>query len=423
MAEFVMPSLGADMEAGTLVEWRIAPGDTVRRGDIVALVDTEKAVIEVEIFEDGVVEELLVAPGVKVPVGTPLARIGAGAHAAPPEVPAPEPTSTPSAPVAPIAAPPSAPTPAPVEAPPAVEAASIPASVAARVHATPVARRLAHELGIELATLHGAGPGGVITRADVERAAATRTLAGQGVAAQPRPQPEPQAAPAAAPPPDRLAGMRRAIAAAMARSKREIPHYYLATRIDLSRALAWLAAENARRSVADRLLPAALLLRAVARAAREVPEVNGTFTDGAFHPAEAVHLGVAISLRGGGLVAPALQDAGRKDVGTLMRELSDLVRRTRAGVLRSSELGTATLTVTNLGDLGVDSVFGVIHPPQVAIVGFGRIAEQPWAREGLLGVHPIVVASLAADHRVSDAHRGGRFLAAIDRLLQDPETL
>jgi pyruvate dehydrogenase E2 component (dihydrolipoamide acetyltransferase) len=418
-----MPSLGADMEAGTLVEWRVAPGDTVRRGNIVAVVDTEKAVIEVEIFEDGVVEEILVAPGVKVPVGTPLARIGTGAAAVAPRAPA-----APAEPIAAAAAstPEPKPTPAPsspVAAAPPVEPASVPASVTPRVHATPVARRLAHELGIELATLHGAGPGGVITRADVERAAATRTLAGQGAASQPLPQPQPQAAPVAPAPSDRLAGMRRAIAAAMARSKREIPHYYLSARIDLSRALEWLATENARRPVADRLLPAALLLRAVALAAGEVPEVNGTFADGAFHAADAVHLGVAISLRGGGLVAPALQDAGQKDVTTLMRELSDLVRRTRAGVLRSSELGTATLTVTNLGDLGVDSVFGVIHPPQVAIVGFGRIAEQPWAREGLLGVHPIVVATLAADHRVSDGHRGARFLAAIDRHLQHPETL
>lgn len=417
MADFCMPSLGADMEAGTLVEWRVAPGDTVRRGDIVAVVDTEKAVIEVEIFEDGLVEEILVAPGVKVPVGTPLARIGTGGAAVTPSAP-----TAPTEPIAPVAPP------APVAAPPPVEATSVPASVAARVHATPVARRLAHELGIELTTLHGAGPGGVITRADVERAAATRTLAEQGVS-QLQPQAKPQArsqappAPAAPPPPDRLAGMRRAIAASMARSKRAIPHYYLSARIDLSRALEWLAAENTRRPVADRLLPAALLLRAVALAAREVPEVNGTFEDGAFHPSDAVHLGVAISLRGGGLVAPALQGADQKDLATLMRELSDLVRRTRAGVLRSSELGTATLTVTNLGDLGVDSVFGVIHPPQVAIVGFGRIAEQPWAKQGLLGVHPIVVASLAADHRVSDGHRGARFLAAIDRHLQAPETL
>jgi pyruvate dehydrogenase E2 component (dihydrolipoamide acetyltransferase) len=213
------------------------------------------------------------------------------------------------------------------------------------------------------------------------------------------------------------------MAAAMARSKREIPHYYLTLRIDLSRALAWLGAENARRPIAERVLPAALLLRAVALAAREVPEMNGAHVDGSFRPSEAVHLGVGVSLRGGGLVAPTLRDADRKGLDALMRELAELVQRTRAGVLRSSELGDATLTVTNLGELGAESVHGVIYPPQVALVGFGRIAEAPWAAGGMLGVRPVVVATLAADHRASDGHRGSRFLAAIDRLLQEPEKL
>jgi len=380
VSEFRMPSLGADMEAGTLVEWRVRPGDAVRRGDIVAVVDTDKAVIEVEIWEDGVVDELLVSAGQKVPVGTPLARLRPAGEPAPPPV---------------------APTPIPVEAAPATR----------RVHATPLARRIAQSLGVEVAAVEGTGPGGAVTRADVER-----------VASPPRAALAP-AAPAPQPADLRAARARQAMAAAMARSKREIPHYYLTTRIDLSRALGWLATENARRAVADRLLPAVLLLRAVALAAREVPEMNGFFVDGALRPAACVHLGVGISLRQGGLVAPALRDADTKDVTVLMRELSDLVARTRTGVLRSSELGDATLSVTNLGDQGAESVHGVIYPPQVALVGFGRIAEQPWAHEGLLGVRPVVVATLAADHRASDGHRGSRFLAALDRLLQAPEKL
>jgi len=380
VSEFRMPSLGADMEAGTLVEWRVRPGDAVRRGDIVAVVDTDKAVIEVEIWEDGVVDELLVSAGQKVPVGTPLARLRPAGEPAPPPV---------------------APTPIPVEAAPATR----------RVHATPLARRIAQSLGVDVAAVEGTGPGGAVTRADVER-----------VASPPRAAVAP-AAPASQPADLRAARARQAMAAAMARSKREIPHYYLTTRIDLSRALGWLATENARRAVADRLLPAVLLLRAVALAAREVPEMNGFFVDGALRPAACVHLGVGISLRQGGLVAPALRDADTKDVTVLMRELSDLVARTRTGVLRSSELGDATLSVTNLGDQGAESVHGVIYPPQVALVGFGRIAEQPWAHEGVLGVRPVVVATLAADHRASDGHRGSRFLAAVDRLLQAPEKL
>jgi pyruvate dehydrogenase E2 component (dihydrolipoamide acetyltransferase) len=437
MSEFRMPSLGADMEAGTLVEWRVQPGDAVRRGDIVAVVDTEKAVIEVEVWEDGIVEELLVPVGRKVPVGTPLARLRpvleAAARAAAPEraVPAPAAPAAPPAPPgapAPMAAPPARPTaarpPSPRPAAPAAPrppaaAAAVPAAAApsiavaapspARVRTTPLARRVARALGVDLAQVRGTGPGGAVTRTDVERAAA-------------EPRPRAPAARTLPPPADqRAARARAAMAAAMARSKREIPHYYLSTRIDLSRAMAWLSLRNAERPVAERLLPAALLLRAVARAAREVPELNGLYVDGALQPAASVHLGVAVSLRGGGLVAPVVRDADAKGLDDLMRELAALVRRARAGVLRSSEVGDATLTVTNLGDQGAERVFGVIFPPQVALVGFGRIAERPWAEHGLLGVRPLVDATLSADHRASDGHQGSRFLAAVDRWLQEPE--
>jgi len=415
VSDFRMPSLGADMEAGTLVEWRVRPGDAVRRGDIVAVVDTDKAVIEVEIWEDGVVDALLVPAGQKVPVGTPLARLRPVGGTAPPPTadaaprPAEKPAAAPRAveaavaiPAGPAPAPPPvAPTPVPVEAAPATR----------RVHATPLARRIAQSLGVDVAAVEGSGPGGVVTRADVER-----------VVSPPRAAVAP-ASPAPPPAALRAARARQAMAAAMARSKREIPHYYLTTRIDLSRALGWLAVENTQRAVADRLLPAVLLLRAVALAAREVPEMNGFFVDGALQPAACVHLGVGVSLRQGGLVAPVLRNADTKNVTVLMRELGDLVARTRTGVLRSSELGDATLTVTNLGDQGAESVYGVIYPPQVALVGFGRIAEQPWAHEGFVGVRPAVVATLAADHRASDGHRGSRFLAALDRLLQAPEKL
>ena len=217
--------------------------------------------------------------------------------------------------------------------------------------------------------------------------------------------------------------MRQAIGAAMARSKREIPHYYLGTEIDLSAALGWLARANEGRPVTERLLPVVLLLKAAALGAREVPEVNGYYVDGAFRPSEAVHLGVAISLRRGGLVAPALHDVAEKGLGDLMKELNDLVARTRGGGLRSSELSDATLTVTSLGDLGVGTVYGVIYPPQVALVGFGRVQERPWAVGGIIGVRPIVSATLAGDHRVSDGIRGAQFLAAVERRLQAPEAL
>jgi len=271
---------------------------------------------------------------------------------------------------------------------------------------SPAARKHAHEHGLDIDTVVGTGPHGSVTLEDVERAAR-----------QPKvPRPEPAAG-------DKTAEMRKAIAAAMARSKREIPHYYVAETIPMGRALAWLAQQNANRPMIDRLLPAVLLLKAVAVALKRFPELNGFFRDGAFAAAPKVHVGVAISLRQGGLIAPALLDADSKPLSQLMVELTDLVKRCRAGSLRSSEMSEPTVTVTNLGDQGSAEVFGVIYPPQVALVGFGRIAEQPWAENGGLKVVPAVSASLSADHRVSDGHRGALFLIELRELLQRPEEL
>jgi pyruvate dehydrogenase E2 component (dihydrolipoamide acetyltransferase) len=271
------------------------------------------------------------------------------------------------------------------------------------VRATPLARRLAEQQGLDLAALPGSGVEGAITAADVRRAA--------GAAQAPR-------APAAA---DRSASMRRRIAQAMERSKREIPHYYLQTQIDLSRTLAWLERENLRRPVTGRLLLAALELEAVARGVAAAPELNGHWLEGAFRPGAGVHVGVVISLRGGGLLVPTIRDVDRKSRDELMRELREASARARRGTLRSADVSEATLTVTNLGDTGVETVFGVIYPPQVALVGFGRVSERPWAERGLVGARPVLVATLAADHRASDGTRGARFLAAVARALENPE--
>ncbi len=431
-----MPALGADMESGTLLEWLVKPGDTVKRGDIVAVVDTSKAEIEVEIFQDGVIDQLLVAEGVQVPVGTVLAIVRplgapngarpqgsaavealavvdvAGAVGAAPQPPAPGPVASPARAPLPVA-----PAPPPVTV---TTAATLPHD-GHRLRVSPVARRMAEQLGVDLATVSGSGPDGAITKIDVERAAATTA----------RPASAPAATPAthAAPPPpvrepaDRHAAMRDAIGALMARSKREIPHYYLELQIDMTKALDWLHEENLRRPVPTRLLSSALLLSAVAKAAAEMPEMNGFWVDGAFRPADAVHLGVAISLRGGGLIAPALQDANHKTLDELMAAVRDVVARARAGRLRGSEMSAPTITVTNLGDRGVDLVHGVIYAPQVALVGFGAVRERPWAADGMLGVRPIVTATLAADHRASDGHTGARYLTTIDQRLQKPEQL
>ena len=380
MIEFKLPSLGADMDEGTLLTWHVKPGDTVKRGQVVAVVDTSKAAVDVEIWQDGVLQELLVQPGEKVPVGTALALVREAGEAVPDK------TVT-------------------------IRAGGL------RHPVSPSARKRAKELGVDPEALTGTGAHGAVTLADVESAAKSTRA------------PAPATPPAVAPPPvqgaapDRQLEMRKAIAAAMSRSKREIPHYYLSEDIPMATALAWLQARNENLPLTERILPAALLLKAVAVALRRTPELNGFYRDGQFEASQAVHTGVAISLRGGGLVAPALHDVRHKPLAQLMKELLDLVKRARAGSLRSSEMSDPTLTITNLGDQSVASVFGVIYPPQVALVGLGGIRTRPWVVEGQVGAHPVLCATLAADHRASDGHRGALFLAELRDLLQQPQTL
>ena len=396
MIEFKLPSLGADMDEGKLLEWKVKPGDAVRKGDVVAVVDTTKAAVEVETWQEGVVEALLALPGTTIPVGTVIARFLAPGEKPGAAAPAPPPVTTPVKKAVP------APAAAEANAPAAPPATAVPAP-SGRRPVSPAARRRARELGLDPEGVAGTGPHGAVTIDDVEKAAA-------------------QSAPAAAPV-DRVAEMRKAIAAAMSRSKREIPHYYLAETIPMRRAQDWLAAENARRPLTGRILMAAVQLKAVALALRGFPDLNGTWRDGAYVPSASVNTGVAISLRQGGLVAPGIRDVQDLPLDELMAKLADLVKRARAGSLRSSEFSDPTITVTNLGDTGVETTYAVIYPPQAAIVGFGRVAVRPWVEEGNLVAMPAVVATVSADHRVSDGHRGAAFLAELSRRLQEPEKL
>ena len=314
MAEFRMPSLGADMEAGTLVEWLVKPGDQVKRGDVVAVVETQKGAIEVEIYQSGQIEQLLVDLDTKVPVGTPLARLrGEGevpaAAAVPPVGPA-APDEAPAAAVTPIR-------------PAAAPAAAVAPGAGAR--ASPAARRLAEQRGIDLSTVTGSGPGGAVTYDNVE--GALGKIAGESA-----PVPEKRRAAALD-----LGAMRTAIAAAMARSKREIPHYYLEHQVDVTASERWLTEQNASRPPDSRLLMGALAIKAVALAARRFPAFNGFHRDNKFEASPAVHVGVAIAVRGGGLAAPALHDADQLSLDELMGRMRDLVQRTRAGRIRSSE--------------------------------------------------------------------------------------
>ncbi|MEW1952556.1 dihydrolipoamide acetyltransferase family protein [Terrabacter sp. NPDC080008] len=422
MAEFRMPSLGADMESGKLVEWLVKVGDPVHRGDIVAVVETPKSTVEVECFDSGTVQELLVEEGQKVPVGTPLATLGAGAGAAAEPAVTSEPmTAEPVAPE-PVAPEPVAAEPTVASAPPLVGHPNGGAAPT-RVRVSPLARRIAEEEGIDLATVRGTGLGGVVRAEDVRRATrhthpAVVREAEQATA--PRATQPPAVSPVAERP---AADMRSSIAALMTVSNREIPHYHLTHTVDLDRAIRWMKERNRELEMSERLVPAALLLAAAARAVRAVPELNGHWADGGFRPATDVDLGLILSLRSGGLLVPVIAGADRLSVEEMMARTKELTRRARAGRLRGSDLAQPSISVSNLGDQGVESVLGVIYPPQVALVGFGAVVDRPWAVDGLLGVRPVVTVTLAGDHRATDGSTGSRLLKTIDRLLQAPEEL
>lgn len=373
MSQFVMPSLGADMESAVLMEWHVKEGDHVTKGQVIAEVETSKGVIEIEVFEEGIVEKILVEPETECTVGTPLAiirteeeqavKIETVISPAPSDIPTEEATHD------------------------------------ERIKASPAARRKAKEMGIDLFSL--AAKGEAVHLSQIESA--------EPIISEPN---TPQ-----------MGGMRQAIAKAMSRSNAEIPHYYLSTSINMTPALHWLEELNAKRSIKERLLPAALLIRAITKALEEVPELNGFWKDDAPQISEDINPGIAIALRKGGLITPALLNAGKMNLDQTMQALDDLITRTRSGKLRNTEITQQTITITNLGDLGVESVYGVIYPPQVALVGLGRIMDAPWAEGDALCVRKVIQATLAGDHRATDGRIGAKFLEKLNNLLQHPEEL
>jgi pyruvate dehydrogenase E2 component (dihydrolipoamide acetyltransferase) len=379
--DFNLPSLGSDMDGGRVIRWRVAVGDSVHKGDTILDVDTEKSEIEVEVWQDAVVSEILVPEGAEVPVGTTLARLSVGAGAplaAPSEMPSPTPP---------------APSETPSPTPPAGESSE--PQVAAVTSPPPV------------------GPSSPLPT--------PRTVY----------WPSPISAHRAPPAPavvgveslSRSDRRQAAVASAMERSNREIPHFHLSAEIDVSAAIDWVESTNSTRPPPERILLAALLLAASARAAKARPRLNGTWTDGVFRPADSVQLGVAVHIRGGGLMTPVLPDANQMELTTLMVELRGMVTRARTGKLRSTDIGEPTITVTNVGDGGADSVFGLIRPPQVALVGFGRVRDRAVVVDGQVVVRPVIVATVSMDHRVNNGHTGSAYLDTLAKLIRSPEEL
>ncbi|MDF1715706.1 MAG: dihydrolipoamide acetyltransferase family protein [Antarcticimicrobium sp.] len=392
MAVFRMPSLGSDMTSAKLSEWLVQPGDRVTRGDVVAVVETQKGAIEIEVFETGTVTELTATPGAELPVGAPLAVIAAEGEETGEKTGGETGAEAPDAP--------------PVADRPVVDVQTLPQPQTGGIAASPAARVRAHDLGVDLARLRGSGPGGAIVLADVE-----------GATSAPSPAPEQ---------PSRSGldfdEMRRAIAGAMSRANREIPHFYLSQTIDLTPASEFLTAHNADKPPAERLLIGALFLRAAVGAARAVPQLNGWYEEG-FRAAETVNIGVAVALRGGGLVAPALIGAEAMDLAQTMAGMRDLVTRARAGRLRNSEMTQGTLTVSALGEIGAEAMAGVIFPPQVALLGIGAPQTRPWVVDGTVIPRQVVTVTLAADHRVADGRLAAKFLSEFETLVYCPERL
>lgn len=398
MIKFQMPNLGADMEAGTLVEWRKQPGEFLNRGDIIADVETQKGLIEIEVFEEGTLETLLVKEGEKVPVGTVLALINDGkAEVKVSEIPSEEAQKTEIHPIE-----------------DGDEKPERKSDQGERIKISPLARKIAEANRVDISLLKGTGPEGSIVKEDVEKAISEgkkpiqETDETKEISAKPT-----------GPTSDAI---RMAVAAAMNKSNREIPHYYLEKRMDMSKAIDWLKAANKERPVQKRLLPVALLIKAVAKALDEVPDLNATWENGLQRKNE-INIGFVVSLRSGGIVVPAILQADSKTVDEIMETINDIIPRARAFKLRSSELSQSTFTITSIGEGGADKVFGLIYPPQVGIVGFGEISEQPFAEDGMLGIRPVVDVTLAADHRATDGLIGSRFLAALNKHLQNPEQL
>jgi len=420
--DITMPSLGADMTEGTLTEWLVKEGDQVTSGDIIAVLETQKGAIDMEVYSSGTIEKILVSPVTEVPVGTVLARL---------TLVEPSQKRTEQTPVF-------SPTPAVIvdattSEPPIEIEKSIAVSELAKVNdievtdikSSPIVRCLAKEQNLNLTGIKGSGPQGAILLNDLSHLLKTKKNIKSDnhkpadIAEQ---------------------NMRNAIAVAMAKSKQEIPHFYLSSELDLTNAQQWLQDKNKVKAPEEHVLLLALLLKALANALVKYPKLNGFYQNAfyqgttfgkdssfekksAFEQASGIHIGNVISLRQGGLVVPAIHDVDKLSVTELMRGLRDITERSRNGHLRSSELIDATITVTNMGERGADSVFGIIYPPQVAILGFGKVRKIVKIVNDNVVIAPVLTVSLSADHRVIDGMLAAKFLNYLAKQLQKPERL
>ncbi|NYD50894.1 pyruvate dehydrogenase E2 component (dihydrolipoamide acetyltransferase) [Actinomadura luteofluorescens] len=425
MTEILMPRLSDTMEEGVISSWQKQPGDEVAVGDVIVDIETDKAVMEYEAYEAGVLEKILVGEGETAAIGAPIAVIAPAGGARPEPAPAAEsrPAAEPEAAAEPEPAAEAAAEPAPVATAAPPQAGGRPA--ASRPPSSPLARRLARDHGIDLTALSGSGPGGRIVRADIEAAVRAAGPAAPAPAAAQAP-----AAPAAAAPavqaraddPDveavPLNRFRKVAARRLTESKREAPHFYLNREVDADALLAFRATLNealapAKVSVND------LVVKAVATALREHPAVNVSYTEENLLFHKRVHVGVAVAVEDG-LVVPVVRDADRMSVSQIGRETRELAAKARDGKLSAREMSGGTFSVSNLGMFGVDSFSAVINPPEAAILAVGAVRDEPVVRDGQVVPGKRMTVTLSVDHRATDGATAAKFLARLAELLQNP---
>lgn len=439
-----MPSFGSDMRKGTLTQWLVKEGDHIKRGDVVAVIETHKGAIDLDLFEDALIISLLVKEGEQITVGEPIARLRSIKDS---ENTPPRPANVADINPSPVSATTAADIdPNPMSTTTAADINQSPADEQADSHltapkgfilATPAARSFAKQQQLTLNSLFPHKMNKIVTLTMVEQAIKQKQLNQQSPAiaenaVEPADKQE-TAKVTSNSAPDRAAAtpkkgfekeaMRQAISATVTRSKQQIPHYYLRQRLDITALEDYLLQVNASLAVEQRLLLAAPLLCAIARALMDNQQLNGEYIEGRFVASETVHLANAINLRGGGLIMPVIRAAQTLSPSEMMELLKQQVTRARNGSLLFSELSGGSFTVTSIGERGAEQMFAVIFPPQVAILALGSPHQEVMAVAGSIKIRSVIEASLAADHRVSDGRTGAHFLYQLNQLLQKPEAL
>ena len=429
--EILMPALSPTMEEGTLAKWLVKEGDVVKSGQILAEIETDKATMEFEAVDEGVIGRILVAEGTSgVKVNTAIAVLledGESADAAP----AAKAAVSAAAPVAAVAAAPAA---APVVVAPVAVAA--PKAAGARVFASPLARRIAAEKGLDLASVQGSGPHGRIVRADVEAAKAGAAPAVVAVAAAPAAEAKVAAAPAMAAGPStetvlktyadrpftevKLDGMRKTIAARLTEAKQTVPHFYLRRDIELDALMAFRAELNAKlESRGVKLSVNDFVIKACALALQQVPAANAVWAGDRVLQFKKSDVAVAVAIEGG-LFTPVLRDAESKSLSALSAEMKDLAKRARDRKLAPAEYQGGSFAISNLGMFGIDNFDAIINPPHAAILAVGAGVAKAIVKKGAVVVGTVMSVTLSVDHRVIDGALGALLVNAIKDNLENP---